>query len=189
MKKSLFPLLLLSVFSISGLKAQENVVKANILSPALYTGSASFEHVFNWSMSYDVGASFTPATDITNDFIGGKQEVSGYSATVGLRRYSKMNAPDGFYFGPYVRHQNITFKELSQNEVIEASVSVSSAGVKTGYQFVINESFIIDIFTGSGFGMYNFRGSGPLDDVTEVVGVGKVVTGAATYGFNVGYAF
>jgi len=186
MKKIILSLLLIgTAFTASEVKAQKNVIKANILSPAFYSGSISFEHAFNWAMSYDVGVSYTPATEISNIYTDGLMELSGYSATIGLRKYRKMNAPDGFYFGPYLRHQNITFKGSDYT----ATLTASSAGIKTGYQFIINEVFSIDIFYGSGVGMYEISGEEIFDDIAEVVGTGKIISGAATYGFNMGFAF
>jgi hypothetical protein len=186
MKKLILSLVLIgTAFITTEVKAQKNVIKANILSPAFYSGSISFEHAFNWAMSYDVGISYTPATELSNSFTDGVQELSGYSATIGLRRYKKMNAPDGFYFGPYLRHQNVTFKEAETT----ATLTVSSAGIKTGYQFIINEVFSIDLFYGSGIGMYEISAAGVFDDITSTIGSGKIISGAATYGFNIGYAF
>lgn len=186
MKKSLSAILLIIACSVSSKSfAQYNVVKANIFSPAVYTGSLSFERVFNWGMSFDLGASYTPATDISNSYIDGRQEISGYSATIGLRKYTKMEAPDGFYFGPYLRHQSISFTENN----IAATLNVSSAGVKSGYQFIIGEAFSIDIFYGSGVGMYDISASEVFGDITSLIGSGKVVSAAATYGFNLGFAF
>jgi len=186
MKKIILSLVLISTaFVATETKAQKNVIKTNILSPALYSGSISFEHAFNWAMSYEVGISYTPATEISNIYTNGVQELSGYSATIGLRKYRKKNAPDGFYFGPYLRHQNITLKE----EDVSATITVSSAGIKTGYQFIINEVFSVDIFYGSGVGMYEISAAETLDDINSTFGSGKIVSGAATYGFNIGFAF
>ena len=148
MRKILLSLFIITVtFATTESKAQNNVIKTNILSPAFYSGSVSFEHAFNWAMSYEVGVSYTPATEISNSYIDGRQELSGYSATIGLRKYKSKDAPDGFYFGPYLRHQNVTFKENN----ISAALTVSSAGIKTGYQFIINDVFAIDLFYGWSF--------------------------------------
>lgn len=192
MKKFILSLVLIgTAFIATETNAQKNVIKTNILSPALYSGSISFEHVFNWAMSYEVGVSYTPATDISNGYTDGAVELSGYSATIGLRKYRKKNAPDGFYFGPYLRHQNITMKnvDVDLDEDDSATITVSSAGIKTGYQFIINEVFSIDIFYGSGVGMYEISASSTLDDINSSFGSGKIVSGAATYGFNIGFAF
>jgi hypothetical protein len=186
MKKFILSLVLIgTAYITTEVKAQKNVIKTNILSPAFYSGSISFEHAFNWAMSYDVGISYTPATEISNIYTDGRTELSGYSATIGLRKYRKKNAPDGFYFGPYLRHQNITFKASDYTAILTAS----SAGIKTGYQFIINEVFSIDIFYGSGVGMYEISGEDIFDDITEITGTGKIISGAATYGFNMGFAF
>lgn len=186
MKKIILSFFIISTaFLTTEARAQKNVIKTNILSPAFYSGSVSFEHVFNWAMSYEMGVSYTPATDISNSYVDGRQELSGYSATIGLRKYKNKEAPDGFYFGPYLRHQNVTFKENN----ISAALTVSSAGIKTGYQFIINEVFAIDLFYGSGVGMYEISASEVFGDITDVVGIGKIIYGAATYGFNIGFAF
>ena len=186
MKKIILSLVLVgSAFIATETKAQKNVIKTNILSPALYSGSVSFEHAFNWAMSYDVGISYTPATIITNAYTNGTVELSGYSATIGLRKYRKKNAPDGFYFGPYLRHQNITLTDEGDS----ASITASSAGIKTGYQFIINEVFSIDLFYGSGVGVYEISTADALDDINSTFGTGKLVSGAVTYGFNIGFAF
>ena len=64
-----------------------------------------------------------------------------------------------------------------------------SAGIKTGYQFIINEIFSIDVYSGSGIGMYEISASETFDEVTELIGTGSVVNAAVTFGFHLGYVF
>tara|TARA_B110001469_G_scaffold80144_1_gene75808 strand:- start:218 stop:772 length:555 start_codon:yes stop_codon:yes gene_type:complete len=175
------------VLILSGTKvsAQENVVKTNILSPLFYSGSVSFEHVFNWSSSYNIGISYTPSQDISASYFDEKQKLTGFAATLGLRLYTKKDAPSGYYLGPYLRHQSVSL----ETDDISATLSVSSAGIITGYQFIINEVFSIDIYMGGGIGMYNIDESSSFDEVTDFLGGGKVVGSAVTIGFTLGYAF
>jgi len=70
-----------------------------------------------------------------------------------------------------------------------AKLTVSSAGIKTGYQFIIDESFSIDVYTGSGIGMYKVSASDALDEVTELIGTGSIVNATITFGFHLGYVF
>ena len=184
MKKIIISMVFL-IASVLEIKAQENVVKVNILSPFVYTGSVSFEHAFNWSTSYEFGFSFTPVTEVSGGYFGTKQELSGFSATLGLRKYFAKDALHGLYYGPYLRHQSITLKA----DDISATISVSSAGLKLGYQFIIGEVFSIDLFSGTGIGMYDIGDSDGFAEATSILGSGKMVTSTITFGFNLGYAF
>ena len=71
----------------------------------------------------------------------------------------------------------------------KGKLTVSSAGIKTGYQFIIDESFSIDVYTGSGIGMYKISATESFDEVTELIGTGSFVNAVVTFGFHLGYVF
>lgn len=176
----------LCVFLTSAAMAQDkNVIKVNLLSPAVYSYGIAYEHVIRWDWSVDINASFTPSKLTNSNYYDGYQEISGYAAGIALRKYTAIDAPDGYYFGPYLRHQNIEVSDAFAT----GKLTVSSAGIKTGYQFIIDESFSIDVYTGSGIGMYKISATESFDEVTELIGTGSFVNAVVTFGFHLGYVF
>ena len=176
----------LFLFLTSTAMAQnKNVIKVNLLSPAVYSYGIAYEQVIRWDWSLDINASYTPSKLTTSNYYDGYQEISGYAAGIALRKYTALDAPDGYYFGPYLRYQNISVSDA----FTKGKLTVMSAGIKTGYQFIINEIFSIDVYTGSGIGMYKISASETFDEVTEIIGTGSVVNAAVTFGFHLGYVF
>jgi len=186
MKKIILSLVLIGTTLIATeSKAQYNVIKINPLSAGLHTASIAWEHTINWNTSIQIGASYTPATEIISDvFDGDTLELTGNSNTFELRKYSKRNAPKGFYWGPYLRRQSITLTE----ENLSSSLSVSSVGVMLGGHFLISGTVSLDMYFGLGLGSYSISTGDTFSDISDIIGTGSVTTGAARYGFTVGIA-
>ena len=154
MKKILFASgLLLAAGSAS---AQDNVVKVNILSPLVKTGSFFFEHKLSSSSSVQLGALFT-------NWSVADTKVSGFAITPEYRFYlsESKEAPRGFYVAPFVRYQNLTLKNsyeaydysnnTSQTQTDEASLNTFGGGILIGHQWIFKQRFSLDTFLGPSY--------------------------------------
>ena len=157
MKKILFASgLLLAAGTAS---AQNNVVKVNILSPIVKTGSFFFEHKLSASSSAQLGGLFT-SWSIADT------KVSGFAVTPEYRFYlsSSKEAMEGFYVGPFVRYQNLTLSSentytsfdsngdpTTTTSKAEASLNTFGGGVVVGRQWIFKERFSLDTFLGPSY--------------------------------------
>ena len=141
--------------------AQNNVVKVNILSPLVKTGSFFYEHKLNDNSSLQLGALFTSWSIDGND-----TKVTGFALTPEYRFYlsEKSSAPEGFYVGPFVRYQNLTLKSTYEDysydnngnpttstQTDEASLNTLGGGVVVGRQWIFKERFALDLFLGPSY--------------------------------------
>lgn len=154
MKKLLFASgLLLAAGSAS---AQDNVIKVNILSPIVKTGSFFFEHKINASSSVQLGALFTNwSVDNT--------KITGFAITPEYRFYlsDSKEALRGFYVAPYLRYQNLTLSNTYQNyngssggyttSPDEASLNTFGGGILIGHQWIFKQRFSLDTFLGPSY--------------------------------------
>ena len=136
--------------------AQDNVLKVNILSPIVKTGSFFFEHKLSDNSSFQLGGLFTKwsITDGT--------EFSGFAITPEYRFYlsERKDAMEGFYVGPYLRYQNLTlldtYTSFDSNgnpttDKQEASLNTFGGGVVVGHQWLFKERFSLDVFLGPSY--------------------------------------
>jgi len=166
--------------------AQDNVVKVNIFSPLVKTGSFFYERKLNENSSLQLGLLFT-------SWKPGDTEVSGFAITPEYRFYlsERSDAPEGFYVGPFLRYQNLTLKATytdynpdtgaSYTNTDEASLNTFGGGVVVGRQWLFKERFSLDVFLGPSYnsGTINTKGStgtnsfdpGPFDGFGVRTGV------------------
>ncbi|MCB2378383.1 DUF3575 domain-containing protein [Hymenobacter sp. BT635] len=154
MKKLLLAAAIVAGSSSSAL-AQSNVVKVNIISPLVKTGSFFFEHKLNDNSSVQLGALVTSWKIEDTRF-------SGFAITPEYRFYlsEKNPAPNGFYVGPFLRYQNLTVTDKftygdtngsMQTEEVEAKLNTIGGGVVVGRQWIFKERFALDIFLGPSY--------------------------------------
>jgi hypothetical protein len=153
MKKLLFATgLLLAAGSAS---AQDNVVKVNIFSPLVKTGSFFFEHKISPSSSLQLGGLFT-------SWNIGDTDITGFAITPEYRFYlsSSKEAVEGFYVGPFARYQNLSLKATYEGfdnngnvteETAEASLNTFGGGVVVGHQWIFKQRFSLDTFLGPSY--------------------------------------
>lgn len=131
--------------------AQSNVVKVNIFSPLVKTGSFFYEHKLNDNSTLQLGALFTSwKTDGT--------KVSGFAFTPEYRFYlsEKSTAPEGFYVGPFLRYQKLKLEDSYSSgsgftSTSEASLSTFGGGLLVGRQWIFKERFSLDVFLGPSY--------------------------------------
>lgn len=135
--------------------AQSNIVKVNVLSPLVRTGSFFYEHKLNDASSLELGGLFTSWT-----VLGTK--ITGFAITPEYRFYLSANKPalQGFYVGPFLRYQNLTLKAPYQayddngnatTQTAEAALNTFGGGVVVGHQWVFRQRFALDTFLGPSY--------------------------------------
>ncbi|MCA8833159.1 DUF3575 domain-containing protein [Hymenobacter pini] len=158
MKKLLLAATLVAASATSAL-AQNNVVKVNIFSPIVKTGSFFYEHKLNDNSSLQLGALFT-------NWSSHDDRISGFAITPEYRFYlsERTTALEGFYVGPFLRYQNLTLKTtydgftydsngnpISKPQTDKASLNTFGGGVVVGRQWIFKERFSLDTFLGPSY--------------------------------------
>lgn len=158
MRKLLLAATLVAASATSAL-AQNNVVKVNILSPIVKTGSFFYEHKLTDNSTLQLGALFT-------NWGSGDDKISGFALTPEYRFYlsERSTAPEGFYVGPFLRYQNLTLKstydDISydnsgnptyRSQTDKASLNTFGGGVVVGRQWIFKERFSLDLFLGPSY--------------------------------------
>jgi hypothetical protein len=119
-----------------------NVLKANVLSPFVLTGSFFYERVLQERFSAQLGFFFSgfriPAT-----------RFGGYGLTPEVRYYLAGEAPRGTYLAPYYRYQRFNARIRRIGDV--ASFSQNGGGVMLGRQWIIADLISFDAFIGGGY--------------------------------------
>lgn len=150
MKKFLLAAALLAG-SASAASAQSTVVKANIFSPLVKTGSFFVEQKLGAHHSFQLGGLFTK-------WGTGDTQLSGFALTPEYRMYLSDSKPalQGFYVGPFLRYQNLTLTQdydvsIGDPAKAEASLNTFGGGVVVGHQWLFKRRFSLDTFLGPSY--------------------------------------
>jgi hypothetical protein len=157
--------------AVSAQSPYRNVFKINVSSLALMNGSFQYERTFGGRVSFALGMSYMPTTNLP--FSGALIEQYGDNAdarhgieitemsmitvTPEIRFYSgHRGAPDGFYVAPFIRYTQMellekeySFTAKSGNRYypdVQGSLSYIGAGLMLGYQFPLARRFSLDIW-------------------------------------------
>ncbi len=221
--KNLATIFIIGLCLLSGKQAKaqdsdapkDNVIKWNPFSEAFNTFSLSYEKRLNKKLTVQGTLNITDkssdansntSNNNSNGYFGMGQE-SGYGIVLDLRYYPMYEtkpAPDGFYVGPFVRYQAVSFKDDSTS----AMVTRFSIGGTIGYQAIIGNVVTFDFFCGpsiefitgslskqaSGYTNQYSGGVAPLtvDDLLNRFNPLLSTTGSNTgfrIGFSMGVAF
>lgn len=172
-------LFVISVFSQEDISFptdyRRNVVKWNPTPFLLWSNkniNFSYERVLKPNRSFSINAGYfvLPSTGIYDSLkIDVARKNWGLTVSGDYRLYFKKRnknfAPDGLFWGPYSsfhytafeNHIEVLKSDGSQGNLdLKANLSIISAGVQLGYQFVIKERFTIDlIFMGPSLSLYS----------------------------------
>ncbi|UYZ62968.1 DUF3575 domain-containing protein [Hymenobacter weizhouensis] len=137
---------------VGAASAQSNVVKLNIFSPIVKTGSFFYERKVTDGSSFQLGAFVTSYSPSDTKF-------SGFGITPEYRFYLSGEALNGFYVGPYLRYQNFTLKTTyesfngTSSSTVEdkATLNTFGGGIVLGRQWLFKERFALDPFLGLGY--------------------------------------
>lgn len=121
-------------------KAQQNVIKINILSPIVKTLNMSYEHATSDESSLQLGFFYTGAKS-------GDVKLSGFGITPEFRYYlSETAAPNGVYIAPFLRYQNFDASNSSANA--DGTVSSFGGGLVIGREWIFKEKISLETFLG-----------------------------------------
>jgi len=119
---------------------RNNVIKVNLFSPIVKTGSFFYEHVLNDDKSTQVGFFFTFYN--LGDF-----SLSGFGVTPEFRYYlSQSRAPKGIFIAPFLRYQQ--FKVTNNTTSGVGSLASYGGGLLIGAQTLLKETITIEAFLG-----------------------------------------
>jgi opacity protein-like surface antigen len=155
MKKSLLVATLVAASATSAL-AQDNVLKVNIISPIVKTGSFFYERKLTDNSSLQLGLLFT------NFKVSDEDQIMGFAITPEYRFYlsEKTTALQGFYVGPFLRYQNLTVKTSytdydtngnPSRATDETALNTFGGGMVVGRHWIFKERFSLDTFLGPSY--------------------------------------
>lgn len=195
MKKTLLlAITLLTLVAGSTLKAQKNVIKANVFSPLVRTGSFFYERGLNDNSSLQLGVYFTA-------FSAGDAKWRGFGITPEYRYYPSGNGVDGFYLAPFVRYQSITISQEYENIIFDfngnttskteessATLTTFGGGFLVGRQWIFGEHISLDTFIGPCFNTGSASAISTEDDDVDFDS-GSFEGFGVRFGLTVGFAF
>ncbi len=148
----------------SAASAQENILKVNVLSPAVRTGSLFYEYAFGRNATLQFGLLYTGMKN--NETV-----ARGFAFTPEYRYYlsKKKSVLKGAYVAGYLRYQNLGFSKdrlatytftdtitgitttTEVNETAEAELVTWGGGVLIGTQTIFKNKLTLDAFIGPGY--------------------------------------
>lgn len=119
--------------------------------------------------------------------------INGYRVQFKYKFFiTKDEAPAGFYIAPHFSYATAKLKsDKNANDYLKASKTNFDAVL--GYQLITKGGFALDIYTGLGFKIRDYKLSEngsviDIDDLSEILGANKPKP-AIVFGLNFGYAF
>lgn len=177
--------LLVSVFTVLMVNAQDDIVKLDLSGITIGSYAFSYErsvadnNTINFKAGYwNMNAMFFDSDNTygrlidyfdTGDGISLEDIRAGFHTSVDYRFYAKTsNEFEGVYFAPFIRYweQNFDLSDVvSRREfTVDTKFSSIGLGIQMGYQWVIKEQFIIDwFFVGMGVERYRLKGDYSVD--------------------------
>tara|TARA_B110000967_G_scaffold193895_1_gene221888 strand:- start:1455 stop:1886 length:432 start_codon:yes stop_codon:yes gene_type:complete len=139
--KKLFLIAVVTIFSISSIQAQKNVVKVDLLGFLFNNVQVSYERVvgeksaFELSLSYKkvTGSLATLSEDTDVNTIGGEGKYKFYLS-------SASSAPRAWYVAPVVNYSSTTLEEAGKS----GDVTSFGGGLLGGYQWILG-GFSLDV--------------------------------------------
>jgi hypothetical protein len=135
--------------SVNAQDVKQNLIKANLMSPLVRTGSFFYERVLNEDMSLQMGFFYSGASVSETKF-------RGWGLTPEFRYYlSDKPAPSGIYFAPYARYQS--FDLSVTGEVGSATYSSMGGGLLVGAQRVMKNVISLEAYIGPSYSKGNIK--------------------------------
>lgn len=173
--------LLFAVFfitlSVNAQDAKKNVIKANLLSPIVRTGSFFYERALNEEMSLQMGFFYSGLSFEETKY-------RGFGITPEFRYYlSDKPAPAGIFIAPYARYQNLSLSSgISTND---ATYSGLGGGLLIGAQTMLKNTITMEAFIGPSY----FSGKLKVSDGDENSFETGIFDGfKVRFGFTIGLA-
>ncbi|MEY2638879.1 MAG: hypothetical protein RIR90_361 [Bacteroidota bacterium] len=155
---------------------KKNLVKVNMLSPLVRTGSFFYERKISSNSSLQLGVFYTGSKF-------DELKLRGFGITPEFRYYaSEKGAMEGFYLAPFLRYQHYEITELMN----KGTLNTFGGGLLIGKQWIFTKGISVDMFAGPS---YN-TGSVKVIDGTDNFDLPGGVNGfGVRAGLTVGIAF
>jgi hypothetical protein len=165
--------------SVDAQDVSQNVIKANLFSPVVRTGSFFYERVLNEDMSIQLGFFYSGASISETKF-------RGFGITPEFRYYLSESkpAPSGVFVAPYLRYQS--FDLSATGEIGTATLSGMGGGLLVGAQRLLKNTISIEAFIGPSYSSNKVSYS---DDSDGDFDFGMFDGFGVRFGFTVGIAF
>jgi len=160
----------------SNVSTEKNVLKINTFALILGTGSIFYERKISDMTSLQMGVAYLGYKFSDTKF-------TGLILTPEFRIYPKNNGIDGMYIAPYVRYQNFSVSNTTDNS--KGSLSVIGGGLLFGRQWITNSGFTMDLFFGGHYGSASVK----VDSGTDTFDKGLFSGFGVRAGFALGFAF
>jgi len=165
------------LFSVSSFAQPRNVIKANLLSPFIKSGSFFYERALNEDMSLVGGFFFTAWNPDEST------SLKGFGLTFEYRYYlsEERIAPSGAFLAPFVRYQKFTVSD----EIDEGTITGFGGGLLVGYQRIFKERISLEAFVGPAY----YGANAEVTSGTAVPENDQVSGFTIRFGITVGVAF
>jgi hypothetical protein len=166
------------IMSVNAQDVKQNVIKANLFSPLVRTGSFFYERVLNEDMSLQLGFFYSGASISDTKF-------RGFGITPEFRYYLSESkpAPSGIFVAPYLRYQN--FDLSVEGDTGSATYSAMGGGLLIGAQRLLKNSISIEAFLGPSYSSGNIK---LTDGASNNYDTGFFDGFGVRFGFTVGIA-
>jgi len=149
---------------------RSNVIKLNLISPLVRTGSFFYERAVSDYSSVQLGFFYTGASI-------GDTQIRGIGITPEYRFYlsERHKAPRGAFVAPYLRYQNLTITNDDPLILAEASGNFFGGGLLVGVQTVLRNRISMEAFAGPSYSSVNMKiitGDGDNLDTDALDGFG-----------------
>jgi hypothetical protein len=155
----------------------KNLIKINLLSPLVRTGSFFFERAMTDEISLQLGFFYTGASI-------GETKFRGFGLTPELRYYlsEKYPAPRGVFIAPFARYQNFTLTDDLDNE---GTYSSFGGGLLVGTQTMFKNKISLDVWAGPAYS----SGKTKVTDGEDTFDLGSFDGFGVRFGVTVGFGF
>lgn len=179
MRTSVLAALMLLV--TSSFAQKQNIIKANLVSPILKSGSFFYERILDTDKSLQLGIGFTSYSPV-------ETKLSGIFITPEFRYYltEGKEAPRGFYLAPYLRYQSLNIEDKASGS--KAELSTIGGGVVVGHQWLFKNTIALDIFLGPSYNKGNAKSTDSQNQTTYTI-PGAISGFGLRSGITLGVAF
>jgi len=159
MKRLTTSLIILCFFFAFNSYSQENIIKTGLTNAFFGDFNLSFERLINDRSSFQIKAGYlNPMASfiltekvITPDGYTFQEGKGGFHASVEYRFYlMDEKTMEGLYLAPFLRHfnQRILYTDMIDGDNFNVDMKASNFGfgAQLGYQWIINDSFILDFY-------------------------------------------
>ncbi|MGF1585151.1 MAG: DUF3575 domain-containing protein [Bacteroidales bacterium] len=138
------------IMSADAQDVKQNIIKANLISPLVRTGSFFYERVLNEDMSLQMGFFYSGASISDTRF-------RGFGITPEFRYYLSESkpAPSGIFVAPYLRYQS--FDLSAEGSTGSATYSTMGGGMLVGTQRLLKNAISLEAFIGPSYSNGNIK--------------------------------